>query len=108
MTRFSLLLAVLLALNTTVTAAPPVTKMTPQEAAQARADWLVSQPRGYYWHPPWSVANPWRTGAKFEGCGFGRPNQVVTWSCRPRYRMRLVADAYATGPFMSCRVRLWK
>ena len=86
---------------------PLVKSMTAQEVAQARADWIVSQPRGYWWHPPFRIANVWRV-ARFEGCGFGRPNQAVTWSCRPRYRMRLVGDAYATGPVMSVRVRLWR
>jgi len=86
---------------------PLVKGMTAQEVAQARADWIVSQPRGYWWHAPFRIANVWRV-ARFEGCGFGRPNQRVTWSCRPRYRMRLVGDAYATGATMSVRVRLWR
>ena len=84
-----------------------VKPMTAQEVAQARADWIVRQPRGYWWHPPFHIANVWRV-ARFEGCGFGRPGQNVTWSCRPGRPMRLVGDAYATGPVMSVRVRLWR
>ena len=104
----TLVLTILMTLVATVDAADPPRKLTPQQSAQARADWIVSQPRGYWWHPPYRIANPWRAGARFEGCGFGRPGQAVTWSCRPRRRMKLVADAYATGPIMSVRVRLWR
>jgi hypothetical protein len=100
-------LMMLMTLAVAVDAAEPPRKLTAQQVAQARADWIVRQPRGHYWHPPYRIANPWRV-ARFEGCGFGRPGQNVTWSCRPRYRMRLVGDAYATGPIMSVRVRLWR
>ncbi len=107
MTRAILLGAFFVAFSVSCTAREPDQDLTAQQVAQARANWIVSRPRPYYWHAPFSVSNVWRV-ARFEGCGFGRPGQHVTWSCRPRRRMKLVADAYATGKHMSVRVRLWR
>ena len=94
------------------TAATATEQPTPQQIAQARADWIVSN--HYHWHPPYTVGTGpqfwlWRH-ARFEGLGFGRPG--AQWkrmgTCRPRYRMALVADAYASNNRMSVRVRLWR
>ena len=93
----------------TATAAPPVKPRTAQEVAQIRADWLLANPL-YRWHPPFrAIGNVWSV-SRFEGIGWSRANAVQKrmGTCRPRRRMRLVADAYATNERFSVRVRLWK
>ncbi len=113
MKRIILFFAIMAATATAAATEPPPA-LTPQQIAENRAAWIVSQPRGYYWHPRFDIGGNggpfwlW-SHARFEGLGFGRPGSPVTWSCRPRRRgMRLVGDAYATGPRMSVRVRLWR
>ena len=95
-------LFLLLTAATTTAATPPKT-LTAQQCAQQRAEWMVAHRwRG---HAPSNVANLWRH-ARFEGVGWsGGPNMGT---CRPRYRMALVADAYATDGRFSARVRLWR
>lgn len=106
----TLLFLGLLLLPTLVAATPPAT-ITPQQIAENRARWIVEH--GYHWHPSYRIGGQqpgfwlWKH-CGFEGLGFGRPHQPVTWSCRPRQRMRLVAEAYHSNERMSVLVRLWK
>ena len=83
-------------------------QMSLQDVAQARVQYIAY--RNYRWHPPYSVANPWRYGARFEGCGWGRRgrNPKTLGTCVPRRRMTLAADATATGKYGTYRLRLWK
>ena len=89
--------------------ATPVSKpLTLQQVAELRVKYMAD--RNYRWHPPYSVANPWRHGARFEGCGWGRRgrNPKTLSTCMPRRRMTLAADATATGKYGTYRLRLWK
>ena len=83
-------------------------EMTLQEVAQVRVQYMAD--KNYRWHPPYSVCNPWKHGARFEGCGWGRKsrNPKTLGTCIPRRRMRLVADAVATGKYGTYRLRLWR
>ena len=96
-----------LCLAVTATAAPPVQTLPPQEVAQMRADWMVRH--NHRWHPPFSVGRVFKH-CRFEGVGWGRAGLAHKrmGTCRPRWRMTLVGDAYATNGRMSARVRLWK
>ena len=96
-----------LCLAVTATAAPPVKTLTPQEVAQMRADWMVRH--NHRWHPPFSVGRVFKH-CRLEGVGWGRAGLAHKrmGTCRPRWRMTLVGDAYATNGLMSARVRLWK
>ena len=82
--------------------------LTLQEVAEIRVKYMAD--KNYRWHPPYSVANPWKHGARFEGCGFGARNRdpKTLGTCRPRTRLRLAADAVATGKFGTYRLRLWR
>ena len=86
----------------------PVKKLTLQEVAEIRVKYMAD--KNYRWHPPYSIANPWRYGARFEGCGWGRKgrNPKTLGTCTPRRRMTLAADAVATGKFGTYRLRLWR
>ena len=97
---------------------PQVVEIDPaaQAVAQSRVDEMCR--RGYYWHLPFSHGcipgrNLWsQTGARFEGCGWGRRgrNPRTLGTCRPRGRRRrkCIADAVANGPRGSFRLRLWR
>lgn len=88
--------------------------ITAQRVAQNRVNEMCH--RGHYWHLPFSRgcrvgSNLWsQTGARFEGCGWGRrgrdPRSLGT--CRPRHCRICIADAVANGPRGSFRVRLWR
>ena len=105
MIRAMILFGCLTAANTT--AAPPVKTLTPQQVAQIRADWMVKH--NHRWHPPFSVGRVF-AHCRFEGVGWGRAGLAHKrmGTCRPRWRMTLVGDAYATNGRMSARVRLWR
>ena len=103
----------------TATAAPPVRPvavkpakaqpLTAQQVAQMRADWMVRH--NHRWPPPFSVGRVFADGhCRFEGVGWGRAGLVHhrMGTCLPRWRMKLVGDAYATNGQMSARVRLWR
>ena len=86
-------------------------QMSLQDVAQARVQYMAD--RNYRWHPPFNspaVPSPWKYGARFEGCGWGGKgrNPKTLGTCTPRRRMRLVADAVATGKYGTYRLRLWK
>jgi hypothetical protein len=86
-------------------------ELTPQQIAENRAKWICEH--NHHWHPSYRIGGQqpgfwlWKH-CSFEGLGFGRPRQTVTWSCRPRRRMRLVGEAYHSNDRMSVLVRLWK
>ena len=63
--------------------AQPVKKLTLQEVAEIRVKYMAD--RNYRWHPPYSIANPWRYGARFEGCGWGQRgrNPKTLGTCTP-------------------------
>ena len=85
----------------------PSETLTPQEVAQIRANWMVANPPR--WHPPYRVGRVFRH-ARFEGVGWAKSHRPwkTIGTCRPRRRMRLVADAYAKNNHMAVRVRLWR
>jgi len=97
----SLAVMVSVAATTDPATAPPVTAA--QQCAQQRADWMLA--RRWRGHPPANVGNLWRH-ARFEGVGWSGGPTMGT--CRPRYRMTLVGDAYASDGRWSVRVRLWR
>ena len=82
--------------------------LTLQEVAEIRVKYMAE--RNYRGHPPYSIANPWRYGARFEGCGFGARSRdpKTLGTCKPRTRLTLAADAVATGRFGTYRLRLWR
>ena len=92
----------------TLLSALPSKTMTLQEVAEIRVKYMAD--KNYRWHPPYSVCNPWRYGARFEGCGWGRRgrNPKTLGTCTPKRRMRLAADATATGKYGTYRLRLWR
>tara|TARA_R110000744_G_C19171065_1_gene541632 strand:+ start:384 stop:689 length:306 start_codon:yes stop_codon:yes gene_type:complete len=81
---------------------------TLQKVAEIRVRYMADM--NYKGHPPYSIGSPWKNGARFEGCGWGRRNQnpKTIGTCRPRTRLRLAADAVATGKFGTYRLRLWR
>ena len=82
-------------------------ELTPQEVAQIRANWMVTH--HHRWHPPYRVGRVFKH-ARFEGVGWAKSHR--SWktigTCRPRRRMKLIADAYAKNRRMAVRVQLWR
>lgn len=83
--------------------------LTLQEVAEIRVRYMAK--KNYRWHPPYSVCNPFKHGARFEGCGWGGKNRdpKTLGTCTPRRKLRLAADAVAIGKHgRTYRLRLWR
>ena len=110
MKKFLFMMMCLLPLTVMGDDAKPKPKpLTAQQVAQARADYMAKH--NYRGHPPYNIPNNrlWRV-SRFEGAGWSRananPKRIGT--CMPRYRMTLVADAWAKGKYGTYRIRLWR
>ena len=83
--------------------------LTSQQVAQARVDYMAKH--NHRWHPPYHIPNNrlWKV-ARFEGAGWGGRHRdpKTLGTCRPRYKMTLVGDAWAKGKYGTYRIRLWK
>lgn len=84
-----------------------------QAVAEERVEYM--QQHHHCWHPPFRIGRLWGVHggvrARFEGAGWGRagldPKRLGT--CRPRRRrLTLAADAVASGPRGTYRIRIWK